>query len=229
MISGNGFPVPISMTRRSPMQPFPELTPAARAANLREFLRTKPNCTTASGHTELLWIFAYGSLIWRTNFAPASRVPARLEGYQRACCVWTVKARGTPQRPGLGLGLRRDARAHCTGVALAIAAAEQTTVLAQLWEREMLTAVYSPTWVQLWVGDELPSVQALAFVVNEENRQYAGGLSHEEQARFIATAHGELGSCAEYLESTLVALRTAGIGDSELEQLNKRVTQLAMD
>ena len=65
-----------------------------------------------------LWVFAYGSLIWRPGFAHEERLPARLIVAHRALCVYSFVHRGTPEHPGLVLGL--DHGGMCRGIAYRI-------------------------------------------------------------------------------------------------------------
>ena len=90
-----------------------------------------------------LWVFGYGSLIWRPGFDFLERVPARLIGAHRALCVFSHVHRGTPGRPGLVLGL--DFGGACRGVAYRVAAKKRADTIAYLRAREQATNVYRET------------------------------------------------------------------------------------
>jgi cation transport regulator ChaC len=92
---------------------------------------------------EDLWVFGYGSLIWRPGFDHLERHPARLIGAHRALCVFSHVHRGTPERPGLVLGL--DFGGACRGVAYRVAANQRADTIAYLRAREQATSVYRET------------------------------------------------------------------------------------
>ena len=198
------------------IEPFSPLTPAARAQSLAE---------TISGHTGTLWIFAYGSLLWNPDFPVAEARRATLHGYRRSFCVWSVLARGTPENPGLGLGVVADEAARCEGVALRIDAVNRDAALERIWEREMWTDVYQPIWRQLTVTGG--QVTALVFHTDMSSRQYAADLTVAQAARLIADAKGKFGSCRDYLEETIAALRENGMSCPELTALHEEVERYA--
>jgi len=166
------------------------------------------------------WIFAYGSLLWNPLFPVAEMRVARLRGYHRRFCIWSLASRGTPQCPGLVLGL--EPGGSCVGVALRLPAPLALDELHLLWRREMVVGSYSPRWVALEA--EGRRLAALTFVVRRDHPQYAGKLPSDEHVRAIATAAGAFGSTADYLERTRVALIAHGIVDPYLEDLAARIT-----
>ena len=47
-----------------------------------------------------IWIFGYGSLMWRPNFPFTEAAPALLRGYHRSLCIYSTEYRA----PGNGRG-----------------------------------------------------------------------------------------------------------------------------
>ncbi len=173
------------------------------------------------------WVFAYGSLMWDPGFPFIERQPALLRGYHRRFCLYSHRYRGTPERPGLVLGLDRGGA--CRGVAFRVAADQEAAVKAYLWEREMVSHAYHPKLLTVLLeGSETPSPRVIAqtFVVDRHHRQYAGRLDLEATARLIATSCGERGPNCDYLINTHAHLRALGIRDQALEALVRRVEAL---
>jgi len=167
------------------------------------------------------WVFAYGSLLWNPLFPVAEMRPASLRGLHRRFCLWSVASRGTPENPGLVLGLERGGA--CRGVALRLPAPLALDELHLLWRREMVVGAYRPRWVHLDAGGH--ALTALTFVVHRDHPQYAGRLPPAKEAAVIAAARGAFGASADYLERTRVALVSHGIVDPYLEELARRLAR----
>jgi cation transport protein ChaC len=172
---------------------------------------------------EPVWIFAYGSLMWNPEVPFAERRPALLHGYHRSFCLYSRDYRGTPDRPGLVLGLDRGG--SCRGIVYRLPSESQGSALDLVWAREMAGDVYRMRRVRVLT----PSgrVFAYAFAVNRTCGDYAGRLSLDEAARIIAGAKGGRGSGPEYLANTVRHLEEIGIADGPLHRLDKRVRALA--
>ncbi len=179
--------------------------------------------TTLQGHPpgEDLWLFAYGSLIWNPALHYRERRVGKIYGWHRRFCLWTPLGRGTPEHPGLVLGLDRGG--SCQGVVYRIAAADMATELLLLWRREMIVGSYLPRWVKVFVEGQVFS--ALTFVINPSHEGYAGKLPLPTAVHHIATAQGQIGPCAEYLFQTVAGLTAAGIHDRTLHHLAEQVLQ----
>jgi len=164
---------------------------------------------------EDFWVFGYGSLMWHPGFPHVEVRPARLRGLHRSFCVYSHRYRGTPQAPGLVLGLDRGGSCH--GMAFRVPPGEAEETLDYLFEREMMTGVYHPTWRRAETRDG--AIRTLAFVVDRAHRQYAGDLDHDAVVALILQGCGDRGPCLQYLENTVHHLRALGLKDRALERL----------
>ncbi|MBE7635683.1 gamma-glutamylcyclotransferase [Sneathiella sp. P13V-1] len=173
---------------------------------------------------EDLWIFGYGSLMWRPGFDHKGIHDARLYGYHRAFCVSSVVHRGTHENPGLVLGLDRGG--SCRGKAIRCPSDIREPVVDYLYRREMVTRVYVPKMVRLKLGGSGEWVDALTFVADPSHEQYCGRPSVEEAARIIARASGRGGPNRDYLVSTVEHLDEFGISDGPLHAILKLVDKL---
>ncbi|UCH76061.1 MAG: gamma-glutamylcyclotransferase [Rhodospirillales bacterium] len=166
-----------------------------------------------------IWIFAYGSLMWNPGFAYAESHPALLHGWHRAFCVYSHRYRGTPEKPGLVLGLDRGG--SCRGLVYRIPQARARETLAYLWDREMVLGVYRPRLLHpRFHGGRIASH---AFTVDRGHRQYAGGLRIEEMVRLIRQGIGKGGPNRDYLANTVRHLGLLGITDGPLHHLHSLV------
>ncbi len=168
-----------------------------------------------------VWVFAYGSLIWKPGFPFAERRIGTLHGYHRQFCLLVKRYRGTPNVPGLMLGLERGG--ICRGVVYRLAESERDSALETVWAREILTAAYVPHWADVRTAEG--SVRAIAFVINRAHERYTGRLSDEAVADALARACGHIGSCAEYLLETVTHLEQLGIRDRNLWRLQALVAE----
>jgi cation transport protein ChaC len=165
-----------------------------------------------------LWVFGYGSLMWRPGFEFIEQVPARLIGEHRALCVYSFVHRGTPEKPGLVLGLDRGGA--CRGIAFRVAEKHRAATVAYLRAREQVTSVYREVMRSVWLENEPQQrISALAYVVDRGHVQYAGRLSLADQLRHVLQGHGQSGANREYVLSTVRAIEAEGFRDGPLHRL----------
>lgn len=192
------------------------LTDAELAASRRATLNIAP-----AGRD--VWVFGYGSLIWNPAFHFVEQRIGTVYGYHRRFCLWVPLGRGTPDAPGLMLGL--EPGGCCRGVAFRIAPEAVEAELDIVWRREMVTHAYRPCWVR--VHTVAGPVSAIAFAINRAHERYAGRLAQDEVVNVLATAQGALGRSADYLFSTVEHLEALGIRDWPLHRLRDAVAAVA--
>jgi cation transport protein ChaC len=171
---------------------------------------------------EDLWVFGYGSLMWRPDFPFVEKAPARMTGLHRSLCVYSFVHRGTPEQPGLVLGLDRGGA--CRGIAFRVAAKDRVGTIRYLREREQVTSVYVESLRGVWlVTRPEQRVQALTYIVDRGHPQYAGRLTLDQRLHHIRQGHGQSGANRDYVISTVQTLESMGCRDAELHALAERL------
>ncbi len=162
------------------------------------------------------WVFGYGSLMWNPGFSHIERAPARIYGLHRCLCMISTIYRGTPENPGLVLGLDRGGSA--VGIAFKVAKKNVNHVLEYLEDREQITKAYCPHFTNAKLEDGR-SVNVYTFIARHEHEQYAGPMSRQKCAGMVAKGVGDRGSSLEYLANTVEHLDQLGIKDTELHRI----------
>ncbi len=169
-----------------------------------------------------LWVFGYGSLMWSPDFRFAERRAAHLYGYHLTLCILSHSYRGTPELPGLVMGLCPGG--SCWGVAFRVDQRHVGRTLEALWHREMPNHVYEPRFVMVRVGHR--AVRGIAFVADRRHRQFAGRLSVLQTARMVAQGCGERGQNLDYLAHTVAHMDELGVREGHLHEVLSRARKL---
>jgi glutathione-specific gamma-glutamylcyclotransferase len=167
-----------------------------------------------------LWVFAYGSLMWNPGFAVRETQPARLHGFHRAFCIYSEHYRGTPEKPGLILGLL--AGGSCRALAHRLPAEDYDAVRRYLWMREIENdGVYVEQTREIHLADGRV-VRSLVYLADRAHRQFAGKLPLAKALRLVRQGTGATGTNIDYVRNTLAHLRELGLRDKGLEELARR-------
>ncbi|WP_311220794.1 MULTISPECIES: gamma-glutamylcyclotransferase [unclassified Acidovorax] len=162
-----------------------------------------------------LWIFGYGSLIWRPEFDFAERRAAKVHGWHRALKMWSRLNRGTPECPGLVFGMLSGG--SCRGMVFRVPQLHARQVMINLWQREMSLGVYDPRWLDCQTPEG--PVRALAFTLSRRSPSHAGVLPDAEYQRIFSEATGIYGTTRDYAQATYDELQRLGIEDQALRRL----------
>ena len=198
------------------------LSDEERNASLHAMLATRP-AEGGSSAGQGAWIFAYGSLIWNPMIHHVERLAVHTPDWHRSFCLAVKGGRGTPEKPGLMLGLRPGG--GCTGVAFRIEEPLVAAELDLLWRREMVARGYIPRWVPLADTAGRPVGAGIAFTIDPEGPGYCE-LAEDEVAHRLATASGRMGTAAEYLYRTRDGLRELDIRCPFVERIAAKVDAL---
>jgi len=172
---------------------------------------------------EDLWLFTYGSLIWKPNFSFAELRRGTIHGWHRSFCLEQTRWRGTPHQPGLMMALERGG--SCSGVAFRLPDGEKREHIRNLVGREitMREDLGMVRWVT--VRTDTGPVRALVFWAGPKGDGIALKLPLERVAWVLARACGHVGSCASYLYNTVTKLEEFGVHDRNLWRLQELVAE----
>jgi cation transport protein ChaC len=168
-----------------------------------------------------LWIFAFGSLMWNPGFEFDISDTAILPGWERKFHIWTTVARGTPERPGLGLCLKRG-DTECKGIVYRLLPKNEEKDWEELWFREMNSGVYQTLWTDVETENH-GSIKALTFVADTDHPQHVGPLPIDVMAEIMVGACGRYGRCRDYLAGTVEEMEKLGVIDLHLNELLEKV------
>lgn len=179
--------------------------------------------THFDGHDEI-WLFGYGSLIWKAEFPYHERRPAYIDGWVRRFWQGSHDHRGTPEAPGRVVTLVRQPGAICHGMAYRIG----PEVLGPLdvrekngYLREVVTLHFSQTVSQMSSQSESQTERAegLVYLAGQDNAAFLGDAPHGVIAEQIARAHGPSGPNRDYLLNLAASLEAMGVEDAHISEL----------
>ena len=177
-----------------------------------------------------VWIFGYGSLVWNPGFSFEQSQVGYIRGWARRFYQGSPDHRGVPGSPGRVATLVSDTQSVCWGVAYQVAGESLASIFSYLDEREQggfrryQVDFYPKTTA---IDASAPAVTTAAvYIARDDNPHYLGPASVSEMARHIFHAKGPSGSNRDYLIRLAESLRSLGVTDVHVTELEHYVRQL---
>uniref|UniRef100_A0A803TKT4 Gamma-glutamylcyclotransferase n=1 Tax=Anolis carolinensis TaxID=28377 RepID=A0A803TKT4_ANOCA len=144
-----------------------------------------------------LWVFGYGSLVWRPGFEFASRKVGYIRGYSRRFWQGDTFHRA----PGRVVTLQEDYNGCTWGVAYELRGDQVAASLKYLNVREAVLGGYVTKLVKFYPQEEESEepILALVYIATPQNPSYLGPASEEDIAAQIIVSSGRAGHNIEYL------------------------------
>ena len=176
--------------------------------------------------TSDLWVFGYGSLIWRPDIAYRERRIARVRGWKRRFWEGSHEHRGGPHAPGRVVTLVPDANTSCEGMAYLIGGEVVESTFEGLDHREKNGYERHDVWLEFRDGDTSGGV---VYIAPGGNHAWLGPAPGNEMAEQIRRSAGPSGTNMEYLRELAAALRELGIDDPHVFGLERLVSSSTRD
>lgn len=166
-----------------------------------------------------MWVFGFGSLMWNPGFTYDRACPAVLHGYHRCYCMYSMRGRGTREKPGMMLGLVPGGR--CAGLAFQVERPREAEVLAYLDRREGVGWANRRVMMPIEVHRDGTSRRhnSWVYMPDAAYEGYVGWASDEDIARRIVTGEGERGTSYAYFRALMDELHRLEIEETRLERL----------
>ncbi|MEX2453520.1 MAG: gamma-glutamylcyclotransferase [Rhodospirillaceae bacterium] len=175
-----------------------------------------------------IWVFGYGSLVWRPDFPFADARPATVGGWARRFWQGSTDHRGVPEAPGRVVTLVPDAGAVCWGRAYLIAGEGRDEVISHLDYREK--GGYSLHDVDIrFPRHSAEAAAGLIYIAGPGNPNWLGDAPLDEIAQQVARSRGPSGHNVEYVVELARALRAIGADDGHVFALADRVAAVAAE
>ena len=206
----------IALVERTEPDPGPE---AGTTEHTDADIALMADIVLAQHDPEHLWVFAYGSLIWKPEFVAVEHRRAVAAGWHRSFCLKLTRWRGTRELPALMLALDRGG--SCVGIAYRLQPGDKHGQIVRLLDREI--DANPPTNVPRWIEVSTTEgrLKALAFTALRTGDAYAGRRPLSEVASVLSRAAGHWGSAAQYAFNTISKLEEHQIRDRNLWQIQK--------
>lgn len=170
----------------------------------------KPQDVVAAAGKSSLWIFGYGSLVWKPDFRYRRSEVGYIRGFKRRFWHGDNFHRGDDALPGRVVTLIEDDDASTWGVAYEVTGSQVEESLKYLNVRETVCGGYVTKMVDFYAGGEdQPPVQALLYIATSDNPLYLGPASPEAIGVQIAVSRGKTGHNMEYLLRLAEFMRTS--------------------
>ncbi len=212
------------MAKRVPPDTGSIVVPGYEQSSDEDYRRYVRDILAGGDGSGQVWVFAYGSLIWKPASAFVEIRTGLLRGWHRSFCLgWNTRHRGSETAPGLMLALDRGGA--CKGALYRLPPGSEAEAVELLCRREMSLkpSPFPPRWVN--VATESGLVRAVTYCIDRSSGRYVSGLSEAQVADVLSRAVGSRGSMVEYLFNTVHHLEQMGIHDPHLWRLQEMVAE----